>query len=66
MRMVLQNYGDCVIYTERPFGYRRYIVEWEDHNELFSGLWYKEKDVIEHVERRLFFAKGDDYDRMAN
>ena len=56
MRVVFKNYGDCVIYTERPFGYRRYIVEWPDKVETFSGLWYKEKDVIEHVERRLHFA----------
>ena len=27
--------------------------------EIFSGLWYKEKDVIEHVERILHFAKGE-------
>jgi len=56
MRILVQHYGDVRIFSERPFGYRRYIVEWPDKVETFSGLWYKEKDVIEHVERRLHFA----------
>ena len=45
MRLVVKNYGDCTIYSERPFGYKRFIVEWDDHTEVFSGLWYNEIDV---------------------
>ena len=35
------------------YGYKRYIVEWPDHTEIFSGLWYKEKTVKELVEEKL-------------
>lgn len=63
MRLLEENYGDVRIFSDRPFGYKRYFVEWADKTEMFSGLWYKRKDVIEHVERRLFFAKGEDYNR---
>lgn len=59
MRVLVQHYGDVRIFSERPFGYKRYIVDWGFKTEIFSGLWYKEKDVIEHVERRLHFAKGE-------
>ena len=53
MRLVIKNYGDCTIYSERPFGYKRFIVEWNDHIEMFSGLWYSEIDVVLSVEDRL-------------
>mgnify|MGYP000503358320 FL=1 len=53
MRLVVKNYGDCTIYSERPFGYKRFIVEWDDHTEVFSGLWYNEIDVVLSVESRL-------------
>ena len=59
MRVLVENYGDVRIFSERPFGYKRYIVEWPDSTQMFSGLWYKEKDVRILVERRLFFAKGE-------
>lgn len=53
MRLVVKNYGDCIIYSERPFGYKRFVVEWDDHTEVFSGLWYNEIDVVLSVESRL-------------
>ena len=54
MRVVLENYGDCVVYVERPFKYRRYIVEWSNQTtQLFSGLWYKEQQVRDFVEKEL-------------
>lgn len=53
MRIVLQNYGDCVLYTERPFGYRRFIVEWPTHTQLFSSIWYKEEQVKQIIEEKL-------------
>jgi len=63
MRVLVQNYGDVRIFYDRPFGYKRYHVVWPDKTEMFSGIWYKEKDVIEHVEKRLFFALGEDHNR---
>ena len=60
MRVLVRSYstgeGSVRIFSERPFGYKRYIVEWRsdiqpdyDETQMFSGLWYKEKDVIELV-----------------
>tara|TARA_B100000035_G_scaffold283608_1_gene265942 strand:- start:427 stop:600 length:174 start_codon:yes stop_codon:yes gene_type:complete len=54
MRVLLKNYGDVRIFTERPYGYKRYVVQWEDGTlEFFNGLWYREKKVIELVEQRI-------------
>jgi len=53
MRLLEVSYGDVRIFSERTFGYKRYIVEWKDHTEIFSGLWYKLDKVKELVETRL-------------
>ncbi len=53
MRLLEESYGDVRIFSERPFGYKRYIVEWEDHTEIFSGIWYKLDKVKEIVEAKL-------------
>tara|TARA_Y100000015_G_scaffold33400_1_gene33437 strand:- start:184 stop:360 length:177 start_codon:yes stop_codon:yes gene_type:complete len=53
MRLLEVSYGDVRIFSERTFGYKRYIVEWKDHTEIFSGLWYKLDKVKELVEARL-------------
>lgn len=54
MRLLEANYGDVRIFSERPFGYKRYIVEWEDKSiTMFSGLWYKKEQVIKIVEEKL-------------
>ena len=54
MRLLLENYGDVRIFQDRPFGYKRYIVEWRDGNiQMNSSLWYKLSTVKENVERRL-------------
>ena len=54
MRVLLENYGDVHIFYDRPFGYRRYHVDWGDgHQCMFSGLWYKEEAVRKIVEERL-------------
>ena len=53
MRLLEVSYGDVRIFSERTFGYKRYIVEWKDHTEIFSGLWYKLDKVKEIVEKRL-------------
>lgn len=54
MRVLLINYGDVRIFYDRPFGYRRYHVNWGDRTEtMYSGLWYSEKKVKELVEERI-------------
>tara|TARA_Y100001937_G_scaffold22143_1_gene31465 strand:- start:1053 stop:1226 length:174 start_codon:yes stop_codon:yes gene_type:complete len=54
MRVLVESYGDVRIFSERPFGYKRYIVEWSDgRTEIFSGLWYKEDKVKEIIECQL-------------
>ena len=30
MRVLVESYGDVRIFSERPYGYKRYIVEWQD------------------------------------
>ena len=54
MRVLVENYGDVRIFSERPYGYKRYHVKWKDGNEeMFSGIWYSEKKVRKIVEERL-------------
>lgn len=52
MRVLLDNYGGTRIFYDRPYGYRRYHVEWDDGNtSMFSGIWYSEDQVREIVEK---------------
>lgn len=54
MRVLVESYGDVRIFSERPFGYKRYIVEWNDGTTtMYSGLWYKEETVKQIVEDNL-------------
>ena len=54
MRLLEESYGDVRIFSERPFGYKRYIVEWSDGTTtMYSGLWYKESKVKQIVEDNL-------------
>ena len=53
MRLLEANYGDVRIFSERPFGYKRYIVESKDNTQIYSGLWYKLDKVKEIVEKDL-------------
>lgn len=54
MREVMVNYGDCTIYIARPYGYKRYIVEWNDGRiQMYSGLWYTKNKVKQLVEAQL-------------
>jgi hypothetical protein len=53
MRLLEENYGDVRIFSERPYGYKRFVVEWQDHTEVFSSLWYSLEYVKERVEARL-------------
>jgi hypothetical protein len=50
----MENYGDCIIYIARPYGYKRYIVEWKDgRSQMYSGLWYSKSKVRKLVEAQL-------------
>ena len=57
MRLLEANYGDVRVFSERPYGYKRYIVQWENHpngrTTMYSGLWYKKEDVLKKVEEEL-------------
>lgn len=53
MRVLVENYGDVRIFYDRPYGYKRYIVESSEHTQMYSGLWYTEKQVKELVEKSL-------------
>ena len=53
MRLLEENYGDVRTFSERPFGYKRYIVESKDNTQIYSGLWYKLDKVKEIVEKDL-------------
>ncbi len=54
MRLLEESYGDVQIFSERPFGYKRFVVQWQDHTEVFSSLWYSLDTVKERVEARLY------------
>ena len=52
MRLLEVSYGDVRIFSERPFGYKRYIVEYEDNKiEVYSSLWYKLDKIKENVQK---------------
>ena len=54
MRLLEVSYGDVRIFSERIFGYKRYIVEYEDNKiEVYSSLWYKLDKIKEIVEKYL-------------
>ena len=54
MRLLEVSYGDVRIFSERTFGYKRYIVEYEDKKiEVYSSLWYKLDKIKEIVEKYL-------------
>tara|TARA_B100000767_G_C19467410_1_gene410620 strand:- start:58 stop:228 length:171 start_codon:yes stop_codon:yes gene_type:complete len=54
MRLLLENYGDVRIFQDRPFGYKRYIVEYRDgRTQMYSSLWYKLEKVKKIVEDSL-------------
>jgi hypothetical protein len=54
MRLLEESYGDIRIFSERPYGYKRYIVEWHDgRTTMYSSLWYKLNKVKELVEKEI-------------
>ena len=54
MRLLEESYGDIRIFSERPYGYKRYIVEWDKgRTTMYSSIWYKLDRVKELVEREI-------------
>ncbi len=54
MKLLEESYGDVRIFSERPYGYKRYIVLWSDGTEqIYSGIWYRRKQVIRRVEKEI-------------
>ena len=48
MRLLEYIWGDIKIFSERPYGYKRYVVENEDGSlQIFSGLWYSVKTILQ-------------------
>ena len=55
MRLLEAAYhGGTRIFSERPFGYKRYIVEGADGTtQIYSGIWYKKEQIMERVEKEI-------------
>ena len=55
MRLLEAAYhGGTRIFSERPFGYKRYIVEWADGTtQIYSSIWYKKEQIMERVEKEI-------------
>ncbi len=50
MRLLEKTIGQVRIFSSRPFGYKRYYVDWGDGSvTTFSGLWYNLKTIEEFV-----------------
>ena len=49
MRVLVESYGDVRIFSERPYGYKRYIVEWQDgRTQMYStSIENKVKELVE-------------------
>ena len=47
-------HGGVRLFSDRPFGYKRYIVEYPDgETQTYSALWYKKDDIIKKVEKEI-------------
>ena len=47
-------HGGTRMFSERPYGYKRYIVEYPDgETRTYSALWYRKDDIIKEVEERI-------------
>ena len=54
MRLLEESYGDIKIFSERPYGYKRFIVDYGDgRTTMYSSLWYKIEKVKEFVEKEI-------------
>ena len=47
-------HGGVRVFSERPYGYKRYIVEYPNGDiYTYSALWYKKDDIIKIVEKQI-------------
>ena len=47
-------HGGVKVFSERPYGYKRYIVEYPNGDiYTYSALWYKKDDIIKIVEKQI-------------
>ena len=47
-------HGGTRMFSERPYGYKRYIVEYPNgETHTYSALWYKKDDIIKRVEKKI-------------
>jgi hypothetical protein len=56
MRLLEESYGDIRIFSERPYGYKRYIVTWggpEGRETMYSSIWYSLDKVKHLVEKEI-------------
>tara|TARA_B100001057_G_scaffold175327_1_gene175930 strand:+ start:2088 stop:2255 length:168 start_codon:yes stop_codon:yes gene_type:complete len=54
MRLLEDTVGDIRIFSERPYGYKRYIVNYPDGREtMYSGLWYKLDRIKELITKEV-------------
>ncbi len=53
MRLLEKSYGEVRIFSDRPFGYKRYIVETPESTQIYSSLWYKWEEIVKIVEKNL-------------
>ncbi len=48
------GYPFARIFSERPYGYKRYIVVYTDGRQsMYSGFWYKLSDIQKLVEKQI-------------
>tara|TARA_Y100001970_G_C14230869_1_gene858549 strand:+ start:2209 stop:2385 length:177 start_codon:yes stop_codon:yes gene_type:complete len=58
MRLLEKSYGKVRIFSDRPFGYKRYHVDWGDGSTtMYSSIWYRFSKVCLIVEEKI---DGDD------
>ena len=52
MRLLEEDFGVVRIFSDRPWGYKRYYVVWEDgRTQMFSGVWHTRKKIVARVKR---------------
>ena len=53
MRLLVENYGEVRIFSDRPYGYKRYVVISPEGTQIYSSLWYSLNKVKQIVEEKL-------------
>ena len=54
MRLLEFSYKGVRVFSDRPYGYKRYIAVYVDGREtMYSGLWYKLDRVKELIKKQV-------------